>query len=251
MNVDGSVEDVVVAVTNFVQERLAGFHTAAGFGQAGEQVELDGGERERRGVEHDGAGIEVEAQRTDGDFGGRSFGAGCDGGAERAAADDGAQAGEELAGGKRFRQIVVGADFEADDAVGFIAARGEHEHGYVTAGADFLQDLETVHAGEHHVEDESVPGLVGSGGAFDALGASVDGGNVEAEGFEIGGDETAEFPIVVDHQEARAAVGGVGHGAVLGETARRGKIGRELDGHVHRAMTRIASHRVRDGEGGR
>ena len=214
MDVDRAVEDVVVAIARFVEEGLAGFDAAFGFREAGEEVELDGREHEGLGAEDGGAGIEVEAEFADDDFLGRRGGFGGDGGVERAAAEDGAEAGQEFAGGKCFREIVVGADFEADDAVGLVAAGGEHEDGDGGFLADAFQDFEAVHAGEHNVEDERVPRGSGGGGAFDALGAGVDGGDVEAKRLEVGGDEATEFFVVVDHQQARAAgVGGVGgHG---------------------------------------
>ena len=215
MDVDGAVEDVVVAVAGFIEEGLAGFDAALGLREAREEVELDGREDEGLGAEDGGAGVEVEAEFADDDFLGRRDGLGGDGGVERAAAEDGAEAREKFAGGKRFREIVVGTDFEADDAVGLVAPRGEHEDGDGGFLADTFEDLEAVHAGEHNVEDQRVPRRgAGGGGALDAFGTGVDGGDVEAERFKVGGDEATEFFVVVDHQQARAAgVGSVGgHG---------------------------------------
>lgn len=54
-------------------------------------------------------------------------------------------------------------------------------------------------------------GRAGGGGAFDALGPGVDGGYGEAKRFKVGGDEAAEFFVVVDHQHAREA--GIGGGS--------------------------------------
>jgi hypothetical protein len=204
-----AVEDLVVAVADFLEELLAGFDAAAGADEAGEEVELDGGEIQGLVMEGDDAGADVHAEGAGEEIRGVRSGGGL-GGAEGATADDGAETGEELAGGEGFREVIVGADLEADDAVGFVTTGGEHEDGDVAGFADLFEDLEAVHAGEHEVEDEGMPGWGrGGGGAFDAFWPGVDGGDVVAEGLEVCGDETAELAIVIDQQEAGA---GGGHG---------------------------------------
>ena len=220
MHVDRAVEHVVVAVARFIEERLAGFDTPLRFRETREQIKLNRREHERLGAEHGGAGVEIEPEIAHDDFLGRSLGVGGDGGVERTAAEDGAESGEEFAGGKRFREVIIRADFEAHDAVGFVAACREHEYGHGRFLADAFQDLEAVHAGEHHIENERVRGGgSGSGGAFDALGAGVHGGDVESEWLKVSGDETAKLFVVVNHQQARAA--GVGSGGIH----RRGFLG--------------------------
>ena len=220
MHVDRAVEHVVVAVARFIEERLAGFDTPLRFRETREQIKLNRREHERLGAEHGGAGVEIEPEIAHDDFLGRSLGVGGDGGVERTAAEDGAESGEEFAGGKRFREVIIRADFEAHDAVGFVAACREHEYGHGRFLADAFQDLEAVHAGEHHIENERVRGGgSGSGGALDALGAGVHGGDVESEWLKVSGDETAKLFVVVNHQQARAA--GVGSGGIH----RRGFLG--------------------------
>src|SRR2546427_7897446 len=44
------------------------------------------------------------------------------------AAQDGLDAGQQLADGKRFGDVIVGAELEADDLVDLLAARGQHDH---------------------------------------------------------------------------------------------------------------------------
>jgi hypothetical protein len=74
----------------------------------------------------------------------------------RAPAQDRAQPRQKLARAERFRQVVVGAEFEADDAVGLLALGGEHQHRHVAEGADAPARLEAVYVGQHHVEDDRV-----------------------------------------------------------------------------------------------
>ena len=55
-----------------------------------------------------------------------------------------------------FGQIIVGAQFEADDAVDILAAGGQHQYRRASSLAQPPQDFETVHARQHHVEDHQV-----------------------------------------------------------------------------------------------
>lgn len=211
MDVDGAVEDLVVAVADFVEEGFAGAHASAGTGEAGEEIELDRRERERLIGEQCEAGFGADAERADDKFGEGGGRGGC-GPIDRSASGatkDGAEAGEELAGGKGFREVVVGADFEADDAVGFVAARGEHEDGHVAGAAYPAKHFKAIEAGKHDIEDDGLPRSAGGGGEGGTGGTVVFGGDVEAEGREVIADKAAEFAVVVDHEEADAAGRGV------------------------------------------
>ena len=73
------------------------------------------------------------------------------------AASDGAEAGEEFATGEGFWEVIIGAQFEADDTVGFFASCGEHEDGDIACVADAFKDFEAVHSREHEVEEDGVP----------------------------------------------------------------------------------------------
>ena len=106
MDVDGAVEDFVCAVADFVDELFAAFDAAFGAGEDEEEFEFDGGEDEGFAGEGGGAGFDVDFEVLDGDFG-EGFGAGEVG--ALGAAEDGAEAGEEFAGGEGFGEVVVGA----------------------------------------------------------------------------------------------------------------------------------------------
>ncbi len=71
------------------------------------------------------------------------------------AAKKGAQAGEEFAEFEGLGEVIVGAGIEAFDAVVNAVFRGEHQNGSaLAAGANGFADGETVHAGDHDVEDD-------------------------------------------------------------------------------------------------
>src|SRR5581483_10819548 len=65
---------------------------------------------------------------------------------------DGADAGHQLARVEGLGKIIVGAEFQADDAVDILAARREHDHGHFAFAAQLTEYLEAIHAGEHDVE---------------------------------------------------------------------------------------------------
>ena len=72
------------------------------------------------------------------------------------APQDRAQAREQLARLEGLRQVVVRAEFEADDAVDGIAAPGQHEHRRVGGRAQLPAQIEPVHVGQHQIEHDGV-----------------------------------------------------------------------------------------------
>ena len=66
----------------------------------------------------------------------------------------GTDAREQLLGGKRLSQIVVGAGIQALDLIGHLAFCREHNDGQtLTGGACALEHLNAIHAGHHDVQD--------------------------------------------------------------------------------------------------
>ncbi len=111
------------------------------------------------------------------------------------AAQDRAQAGEQLLELERLRQVVVGAGVEPLDPVADGVARGQHQdRDAVAAAAQPPGDVEAVEAGHHHVENERVGG------------ARVDG---RERGVAVGG----ELHLVAGDLER--ALQRFAHGAVV------------------------------------
>lgn len=65
MDIDGAVEDFVIAFADFAEKLFTGFHAAGVAGEAEEEIELDGGEGEGLTGEGGGAGGGVEAEFSD------------------------------------------------------------------------------------------------------------------------------------------------------------------------------------------
>ena len=60
------------------------------------------------------------------------------------APQNGADAGRQFARIERLGQVIVGAEFEADDAVHILAARGEHQDRHLALLPQPAQDLEAI-----------------------------------------------------------------------------------------------------------
>jgi hypothetical protein len=63
---------------------------------------------------------------------------------------------DELAGAERLRQVVVGADGQADDHVGLGVAGCEHQDRHGAVVLDAPAHFEAVEAGQHQVEHDEV-----------------------------------------------------------------------------------------------
>src|SRR5205085_10405995 len=108
-----------------------------------------------------------------------------------------AHACDELAGRKGLCHVVVRAQFEADDPIDLLVARGQDQNRYRSAGPQLSADLETVEVGQCEVEDDD-PGVE----PLDSVKSSLAGlfaDDPEAGPFEIGGHERTDYFVVFDH----------------------------------------------------
>ncbi len=55
-----------------------------------------------------------------------------------------------------LRQIIVGAEFQPDNAVFILAARRQHQHRQPRLAPHPAQDLEAVHARQHDIQNHQV-----------------------------------------------------------------------------------------------
>jgi hypothetical protein len=123
--------------------------------------------------------------------------------AARAAQDD-LDAGQQLARAEGLGQVVVGAHLQAHDAVGLVAACGEHHDGQVGPGAQVTTQRQAVVAGQHHVQHHQVEAAT-----VQRLphGAAVGhGGGALAVLFEIARQQAADLGVVVDDEDVVGSV---------------------------------------------
>lgn len=72
---------------------------------------------------------------------------------------NGTKASEKLTGTERLGEVVVRADFEAHDSIGFVSARREHEDRDIRMLPDSLADFESVEVRQHDIENDRIEGF--------------------------------------------------------------------------------------------
>jgi len=116
------------------------------------------------------------------------------------ATQDGTDARQQFADRKRLGHKVVGAQFEADDAIRFVVTRGQHDDGYRVkfACAQFAAQRQAVRIRQPRVEDDEI-GRV----ALERRAHVAPAGRVRyphAVALQMDGDEFAVLTIVIDDQ---------------------------------------------------
>ena len=128
LHVDAAVERVGLAALREIDELVAVEHAIRVLEEDAQQPVLGAGERRDHAFAGDAdadAPCRASSRRSAGAA--RSSGCRFAGQAARAAQDR-LDARQQLARAERLGQVVVGAHLQADDAVGLLAARGEHDH---------------------------------------------------------------------------------------------------------------------------
>ena len=107
----------------------------------------------------------------------------------------------QLARAERLGDVVVGAQLETDHAVLLRAERGQHDDREVAAGTDAAEHLETIDAGQHHIEHDEVGPLVSHHRQRGlAVGRLRD---VVPLGAQVGQHHLADGRVVVDDEHVR------------------------------------------------
>ena len=173
-----------------------------------EEIKFDGGEVEFVVVaaNHAGSGAEFEISDAHELFTRRR---GTTGLGFIGAPEDSVNARGEFAGIERFWKVVVGADFEAENAVDVFTAGRQHDNGDAGGSADLLENLEAAKARKHNVENQE--GVVSGERFFDGISASVHRIEVKTLGLEILGEQFTKLGVVVDDEKAaNERIGGRG-----------------------------------------
>ena len=118
------------------------------------------------------------------------------------AAEHGLDPGQQLARAEGLGDVVVGADLEADDAVGLLDQGGEQDDRQVGGLADHPAERQPVLARHHDVEDDEIDGA----GLQDAahLLAAVGGRDAKPLLGEVLRQRLADVGRVVDDEDVRA-----------------------------------------------
>src|SRR5690606_18471691 len=109
--------------------------------------------------------------------------------------------GLELGNGEGLRQVVVGPEFQPQDAVELGGPGREHQHRHGDPlEAKVADDVEPVAAGEHDVEDDQVVAARGRGAVPGR--PVVDDVHGVPEVAQVQGDQVRDVVLVLDHENA-------------------------------------------------
>src|ERR1700722_12807560 len=215
VHVDAAILRHGVAAQNLLDNFLALQHFDRTLHKKCEQIEFHGGKVHVAMAPAHGSGAFIEFNIAQNDplrTTGNDF---ADGGG--AAAQHGLNTRGKFAGIERFSQVIVGADFETQDAIDILIAGSEHDDGHGGLGADLTQGFKTANTREHHVEDQQR--VVPAQGAVHTFQSVEDGIDVKTFRLQVFRKQFAQLEVIVDYENARSGMfgepfdaSGLGHG---------------------------------------
>lgn len=143
-----------VRVPDRLHDLLARHQRARLLGEEGQQVVLLGGEGDLLAVQADAGGLAVDRQS-----GAVPVGAGLGRRTGLDAPHHRPYARDDLPYAEGLGDVVVGAEFQADDPVRLVAAGADDDDRHVTAFAQRPADVQAVGVGQAEVEQDDVVGL--------------------------------------------------------------------------------------------
>jgi hypothetical protein len=109
----------------------------------------------------------------------------------------------QFARGKGFGHIIIGAQFQSDDAVDLIIACGQKQDRHLGHGPDAAADLKAVHFRQTHIQHDQV-GLFARGMHQGAL-AIAGGEDSVACPLQCQRHQVAQARVVIDKQDLHAS----------------------------------------------
>ncbi|MFZ0583291.1 MAG: hypothetical protein WAN72_25850 [Candidatus Acidiferrales bacterium] len=198
MDVNAAVKGYEFAAEDGLDHIVARDDVPGSFEEKGEQIKFDRGEFDLAVFAVHGASPFVQLDIAENDRfrnGGRRIGRG-----KSATPENRLNAGGEFARIKGLHQVVVGADFEAVDAIDIVAAGSEHDHGEARFLTDLAERFKAFQLGKHYIEDHQ--GEVAGNGALEAFCAVVRDVDAEAFGLEVLAEKLAKLNVIIDHENA-------------------------------------------------
>ena len=196
MNVDEPRVGGVPVAPHLLEKLLAGKDLPRRAREGGEEIELQGGERDDVAVTLDDVPCDVDRQVLQGDA--------LVGLVVVSAAQPRTDAGHQFLGFEGLGDVVIGSRLKAGDDVGGIGTSGQHNDRHIRDVPDGPAHVEAVHSGKHDVQQDQV-GMV-------LLKLSQRLGSVAAEDdseplvLENDADHLSQGEVIVDDENARTHV---------------------------------------------
>src|SRR6266481_551877 len=195
-NVHASWRDEAVGAPNGVEELIAREDAVGTRSQIVEEAKFECAERDGFAGMADAIGSWIDREASDFDDA-----RGVNG--RLRPAEQGFNAGDQFARAEGLGDVIVGAHFEADDAVGFVAASREHEDRKTVEGlvlADFAANVQAGHFRKHEIEKKQIGWRFFQGGK--AAGAVEGGVDLKPLVGKVVADEFDDVSIVFNYQYA-------------------------------------------------
>src|SRR5260370_37501224 len=193
---DGGWAADEVLVPEGIQQIVAAKNFARVGDQIMQQVEFFGRELDLLAANPEAAvgGIELDFAAAQASIGRRL-------GVESHAAQLGLHARNELPWAEGFDHVVVGADAQAADAIGFFGARRQQDDRDSDVRLpELLADFQAVHAGQHDVEDDDLRRMFLIQRRIEPLWAGASGDDGEAITPQVAPHNFDDHRLIVDHQ---------------------------------------------------
>jgi hypothetical protein len=150
MGIDGARVDHAFVTPDFVEQPVAFLDSALAAHQHVKQFEFDARQAQWFARHFDVVSRRIERDRSDRQLffvGGFAF----------PAAQNGADAQDELARAERLCHVIVRAEFQADDAIDLLRFRGQHQDWDMSRGPiglENLADFQARHFRQHQIEND-------------------------------------------------------------------------------------------------
>ena len=112
------------------------------------------------------------------------------------AAQYGFDARHQFLGIKRFHNVIVCAEFQAEDFVKNFSFGGKHNNRDIGFSADFPADLIAVDSGQHQIQKDQIRHILFKGSQ--SFFSVIDGSGVKAFFGQIQGNQFCDIQIIVN-----------------------------------------------------
>jgi hypothetical protein len=148
VRINGAIECVGIAPSDAFQQLVAAEYPARVARQHRQQIEFAARQIDPAAPQQNGPVLRIDGERTGGKGGRRRRGW------PAIASEHGFDSRLELPQAERLRQIIVGAEFQSEDAIGLLTARGDHDDRDVELLMQPPAERQAILSRQHDVQND-------------------------------------------------------------------------------------------------